>query len=244
MQRADSGNGYGEDVKLSGSREFSVVIPTLQRSAELGPLVEQLARHPRVLEVLVINNAPEPLSWDSPRVRVLQQEQNIYVNPAWNLGAATAKGRLLAIVNDDIDMPDALLDTMAGLLHRPWIGLVGTDIHLTAGRRRVRLATEAHITLGYGVFMAMRRKDYVPIPDDLKIWGGDNLLFWSARRLPVVILGSGITTELGTTSASPEFQQMRQDELNRTNELVGAWHRRRFWHPLATAVERFRRRRR
>ena len=75
--------------------EFSVIIPTLQRAKELHELVEMCAAHPRVLEVLVINNAPEPLVWDSPKVRVLQQAENIYVNPAWNLGAREARGEYL-----------------------------------------------------------------------------------------------------------------------------------------------------
>lgn len=128
--------------------QFSIIIPTLQRSAELRPLVAQLAEHPRVLEVIVINNASAPLQWASPRVRVLQQGHNIFVNPAWNLGVREARGRLVAIVNDDIEMPNSLLHLASELLSRPWVGLVGADIHHRGGSRRVRLATHAHITLG------------------------------------------------------------------------------------------------
>ena len=67
-------------------RRFSVVIPTLQRATELRPLVDVCAAHPLVGEVIVVNNASAPLSWESPKVRVLHQEANIYVNAAWNLG--------------------------------------------------------------------------------------------------------------------------------------------------------------
>lgn len=223
--------------------QFSIIIPTLQRSAELRPLVAQLAEHPRVLEVIVINNASAPLQWASPRVRVLQQGHNIFVNPAWNLGVREARGRLVAIVNDDIEMPNSLLHLASELLSRPWVGLVGADIHHRGGSRRVRLATHAHITLGYGVFMALRRKDYIPIPDDLKIWGGDDWLFWSARRPPVVILDSGISTTMGTTSGSAEFRAMRLEETRRVDAHIGGWIGRRKWHHGSRGLESFRRRR-
>lgn len=51
---------------------FSVIVPTLQRSGELHQLVDQCVAHPLVQEVIVINNATNPVIWDSPKVRVLQ----------------------------------------------------------------------------------------------------------------------------------------------------------------------------
>lgn len=108
-----------------GRGRFSVVIPTLQRSEDLWAIVNQCAAHSRVLEVLVVNNAPTPLVWESPKVRVLQQQRNIYVNPAWNLGAREARGDFLAIVNDDVRFDDAAFDLAARGLR--WFGVVGPD---------------------------------------------------------------------------------------------------------------------
>lgn len=215
--------------------EFSVIIPTLQRAKELHELVEMCAAHPRVLEVLVINNAPEPLAWESPKVRVLQQEENVYVNPAWNLGAREARGKYLAIVNDDVLFDGDLLDQAARLLNRPWVGMVGIDVHYR-GRRKVRPAGPAHTSLGYGVFMAMRSKDYVPIPGDMLIWGGDDFLFWTQRRPPVVLMGVRLDTDMSTTSASPEFQQMRLDEIAATERHLAGVIGQRWWHRPATAL--------
>ena len=106
---------------------FSVVIPTLQRAPELHPLVEQCAEHPLVLEVLVINNAPEPLRWESPKVRVLQQAENIYVNPAWNLGAREARGEYLAIINDDALFDPVVLDIAADFVVKPRRGILALE---------------------------------------------------------------------------------------------------------------------
>lgn len=58
---------------------FSVIIPTLQRSPRLIPLLETLAAHDLVGEVLIVNNAPTPLPFDHAKVRTLNQEENIFV---------------------------------------------------------------------------------------------------------------------------------------------------------------------
>lgn len=142
-----------------GRGRFSVVIPTLQRSEDLWAIVNQCAAHPRVLEVLVVNNAPTPLVWESPKVRVLQQQRNIYVNPAWNLGAREARGDFLAIVNDDVRFDDAAFDLAARGLR--WFGVVGPDrscFSLTQEEEpRLRLARRSTTLFGFGTFMCMRR---------------------------------------------------------------------------------------
>ena len=104
------GSDHRPSQSENPSGRFSVVIPTLQRSDDLDAIVKQCAAHPLVFEVLVINNSPRPLVWESAKVRVLQQERNIYVNPAWNLGAREARGEFLAIVNDDVRFDDLAFD--------------------------------------------------------------------------------------------------------------------------------------
>ncbi len=105
-------------------RRVSVIIPTLQRSPRLASLVDRLADEPAVLEVIVINNAPAPLHWESERVRVIDNAANLYVNPSWNLGATIAEGDILAISNDDIDFDPAFLSYATRLLDRRRIGIV------------------------------------------------------------------------------------------------------------------------
>lgn len=196
------GTGRVQGVNTEARGRFSVVIPTLQRARELRPLVEQCAAHPLVREVLVINNAREPLPWVPPKVRVLQQAENIFVNPAWNLGAREARSDYLAIINDDIQFDNGLLDYTAHILAHPWVGLV---VPATTNRRpapherpRARLAYERK--WGQGIFMAMRREHYVPVPSDLLVFSGDDWLFYQQRhRRNVEIYGVWVATEMSST---------------------------------------------
>lgn len=220
---------------------FSVVIPTLQRSAQLGPLVEQCCAHPLVAEVIVINNAVEPLSWPSPKVRVLPQRENIYVNPAWNLGAFEARSPWLAIINDDVKFEDEALDEAGKALRRNWFGIIGPagscfDSPVVGGPVTHRPVFEMGIH--FGTFMCLRKANFVPIPPDLLIWGGDDWLFWHQRRPNAVLLNTRFVTQMGTTSTSPEFDaQRRQEREDYIPEVKGSY----WWHHIAPLSRRMRR---
>lgn len=224
--------------------QFSVVIPTLQRSDDLHDVVELCAAHPLVAEVLVINNAPDPLTFESAKVRVLDQGENIFVNPAWNLGAREARGEYLAIINDDMRFDPELIDHAAAALAKPFVGIVGIDgAHLNrprADRIRTRLATYEHITLGFGMIMFLRAEDYVPIPDQVRIWGGDDWLFMQQKQPNRVLVGARVETDTSVTSGSPEFQALRQQELEAANEMMGPVYGSRWWHRPARAIARAR----
>ncbi|WP_271396301.1 glycosyltransferase [Neomicrococcus lactis] len=192
---------------------FSFISPTLQRSADLGPLVTQCALHPLVLDVLAINNASSPLSWDSPKVRVLQQAENIYVNPAWSLGVDEARGELLAILNDDLSFDLKVFEYRAEVLERGRFSILGPSPKAMnmppKGKLRHRLTSIHTEPFGSGIFM--KRENYVPTPEDMKIWGGADWLMLNQRKPVAELLGEAFRTELSTTSGSPEFQRMKAE---------------------------------
>lgn len=213
---------------------FSVIIPTLQRSDGLRQVALQCAQHPDVREVLIINNAPEAIGFSHPRLRVLQQETNIFVNPAWNLGAREARGDLLAIINDDVEFDDEALTYAARILRRGLFGIVGPErsAYHDDGSRRIshRLARHDAPTRWFGTFMCLRRSDYVQIPEDLRIWGGDDWLIANQRRPPAALIRTRFRTEMSTTTRSAEFQAMFSAEREATERLLAPVRGRRWWH--------------
>ena len=66
--------------------------------------------------------------FDAGKLRVLGQRTNIFVNPAWNLGAREAGCQLLAISNDDIAIEGELLDRAAAHLDSGGVGIIGGDL--------------------------------------------------------------------------------------------------------------------
>ncbi len=217
--------------------EFSVIIPTLQRAKELHELVEMCAAHPRVLEVLVINNAPEPLSWESSKVRVLQQAENIYVNPAWNLGAREARGKYLAIINDDVLFDPALFVKVARVLRLPGVGMIGSGRECFEGNpgASLRLRPVFERPYMYGVTMFMRRSHYRPIPEQMRIFCGDDWLFQSQGAPNYRITGFMMHTEMSTTSDAPAFNPVKDDDVRWAHEqgVLSGRYKRRFGRPAA-----------
>ncbi|MBS1672996.1 MAG: glycosyltransferase [Actinobacteria bacterium] len=202
-----------------------MIIPTLQR-ADLRPLVDQCIAHPLVGEVLVINNASAPLSWASPKVRVFDQTENIYVNPAWNLGAREARGEYLAIVNDDVLFENEALEEAASILQRGIHGLVIPDAScfhdLPNGRIAHRPAPYPNDF--FGTFMCLRKSDFIPVPDDMLIWGGDDWLFLSAKRMPTALIRTRFVTDMHKTSGSTEFFGIRQENWYASQRRLGSKH--------------------
>lgn len=190
---------------------FSVIIPTLQRSEKLTPLINMYCRHDLVGEVIVINNAQTPLSIEHPKVHILQQSENIYVNPAWNVGASEAKEELLIISNDDIEFDAELISTVHKFMRFP-VGIIGpawSSMNRTRSGRP-RFVPAYRLPHGFGTLMFMRRSNYIPIPKELLIIGGDDWLFEHQSHRNWQILGVNVGTHWATTSGKPEFSPVKE----------------------------------
>lgn len=191
----------------------------------------------------MVNNAPQPLAFSSPKVRVLSPGRNIYVNPAWNLAASQARSAFLAIVNDDVRFDDDALTCAARVLRLGLFGIVGPDrscFHPEAEGRRIGIRVAGHPKVGYGTFMCMRREDYVPIPEEMLIWGGDYWLISKQRRPPGILVHTRFVTEMGTTSLLPEFQKMRDVEQITADRILIPLEGERWWHRWSHRVDAFR----
>ena len=194
---------------------FSVIIPTLQRSEALGPLVAMYARHPRVSEILIINNEQRPLAWDSPKVRVLQQSENIYVNPAWNLGMLEAREPYLCISNDDIYFDPKIIDYAAKVLDKGKYSLLGPSTSALNGRDgQIRHGLCLSPKRPFGTLMFMVADTYVPIPPEPLIWSGDDWLFWNRDKPAAEIRGIAIRTEMGTSAKEYSMSSIKSRDWN------------------------------
>ena len=93
--------------------KLSVIIPTLQKNKEfLDNLIKTLSIDESVAEIIVIDNSCTGYSYESEKLRVIVPKENLYVNPSWNLGVKEAKEDIIALLNDDITIPDSFCQTI------------------------------------------------------------------------------------------------------------------------------------
>jgi hypothetical protein len=166
---------------------FTVVVPTLWAYQAFPANIIAIAALDLVEEVIIIdNNSFSSPGIDHPKIKIIKQKNNIYVNPSWNLGASLATGKILCFLNDDLNPREDIWSYVNELfdsdyLHK--IGLIGMDFNRPSGElnHSLCLGRSAH----FGAMMFTRKLEFARIPWPLCIWYGDDFLIelnWLRRK--------------------------------------------------------------
>lgn len=203
---------------MQSDKLFTVIIPTIWKSNNIFDWIETLSKSKYVGEIVLIDNNVDGNSVEiyNPNVNHIKLEDNIYVNPAWNLGVSNSNYDNIAIVNDDIYIELEDLDFIFSNFKGNLVGLTDSNYNLTKTESPEyinisdikRFYNPTH--KGFGCFMLLKKEDYKPIPDDLKIAFGDNWLF---KHASTVYSPSGIKVEnrpkmSASVESNPEFYNL------------------------------------
>ena len=216
---------------------WSVIIPTLWKSPRIKQLLYNLDKSDFINEIILIDNNPKDKpSWynskDFNKLVYLPMSENIYVNPAWNLGVSIAKNENIAISNDDIEwMPAEIFNDT--IVSGDWtsIGMHRDNWNAVSSNSLVDLTPGA----GWGCLILVKKSKWEPIPDNLKIWLGDRWILAYNKNLtfhkPGFIKGE-ISVTVGVSgsqtideSQSPYSAVLHEDISNwltyyKTDELM------------------------
>lgn len=212
-------------------KKFSVIIPTLFRCPDItNELLANLYEDDAVSEIIIIDNTEDPTNVSkliiSDKLKVHSQNKNIYVNPSWNLGVSLAKEDHVAILNDDITIPNNLFY----VLKQPDyvdLGIVGA-CHPSIQRvdhpkrfdvDKIELIAIPERMWGYGIFMVMHKNAYLEIPEEMLVWCGDDYLFHQNRvkgKQNYTML-CPIQTKMSATSDDPIFDEVKRKDIEAYN---------------------------
>ena len=187
--------------------KFSVIIPTMWMSHK----IEAMVPHYLDLadEVIIIDNNPKARLIADKRIKYLTKGHNIFVNPAWNWGVLEAKNDLIIIANDDVIIP-RVAEVMSQFVTSNY-DIVGMDTRRCFVDGKCEILPAFQLTWGWGCFMLMRKSAYRPIPDEFKIWFGDNILFLNNFRRGS-FGGVRVITEMSETLRHGFMKQARSEE--------------------------------
>lgn len=177
---------------------LTVIIPTIWAYEPHTTYLEQIVGYDCIGEVLIIDNRKEKRPNASvlthPKVRILEQEKNIYVNPAWNLGVKEAKYDNLCFLSDDVIADpraffeaDKFLTEKTEPNHGVLATLIGWEPHnqpkVSDGIIKISSYhdmrnNDAPVGM-HGAFALFfcHRNQYITIPDIFKILSGDAYLW-------------------------------------------------------------------
>lgn len=217
---------------------ISVIIPTMWKTEGLRERLMNLSAIPTVGEIILIDNSLTPPELDIVGLRHIKNYENIYVNPAWNLGWETAQFDKLCFLNDDVDFDLRLFKNISPYIteDKGMIGLAeyhgcgvwqdesGCDYSRPNWRRGHRGYTLKVFQLnenrrpGYGCLWFIHKNSYTPIPNDIKIWYGDDWIYYKSGKPNWAMMNIDIVGKPSQTSDLPEFDSVKRNDQRLYNK--------------------------
>lgn len=160
--------------------KFSVVIPTqwnLKNISNFEHFLNILEKSKYVCEIIVIDNDNKNIKLDLSKykkVKHIVNSENIYVNPSWNLGYSICnKNNNLIFANDDLKIYDDNIDIIFDMLSKTTFEIVGLSYR--NDNINVIEKIDNFPSKNYGSFLYVKK--YYYIPEQFKIWAGDDYQF-------------------------------------------------------------------
>lgn len=198
--------------------KFSIIIPTMWFSDHLKQMIRIYLSTAQVSEVIIIDNRPSHNFLDGlqhHKLIIIKQDENIFVNPAWNLGVATAN-YMPILANDDILISNLplLLQHIDNAFTNQKFDLIGASVNnYGPSLAPVNLydKTRGFPRRSFGCFMAVRNYSY--IPEQLRVYSGDVFLFERSQKTGIIGRGFINTPVSATISQLPDVKQLAMSDV-------------------------------
>jgi hypothetical protein len=202
--------------------KFSVIIPTIWKSHFTIPLLERLSKCESVGEIILIDNAPKGDVVIDKLIHIKESE-NTYVNPAWNKGVELAKWDNITIANDDILFNvDEYFHYMEHIPLKEF-GFVGSHSDNYKEEESLTIELEKYNNQnnvgGWGCLFSFHKRNWKPIPNQLKIWYGDNYIHATNGSI-LQLRGIKIETLMSTSSDLEEVRAIRDRDTQIWNNTL------------------------
>ncbi len=212
---------------------ISVIVPTMWAYDPFLNFLENVLQLNCIGEVIIINNlvedTPNHLALKHPKIKMHNMPQNIYVNPAWNLGAQLSNYDTLCFLSDDV-LVDLRIFQEADKFVKKEIGVLGfgyhpamfylhaqrvineseLDSYIVTGDIKIKETNDngsVHKT-GNGALFFLHKQNYIPVPGEFLISGGDNWIYESQTilgRVNYFINDCFFYSPWGVTGKSPKL---------------------------------------
>ena len=203
--------------------KFSIIIPTIWKSEYTMELLQRYSKSDYVGEIILIDNEPtKDIVMD--KLIHIKEHDNTYVNPAWNKGVRLAKYENITISNDDIlfdiDEYYNYITQLTPLVDYGYIGSHSENYELIESTDvRIEQYTNQNNFGGWGCLFSFHKSKWRDIPNELKIWYGDNLIH--AWHNPILQLrGFSMTTKMSTSSDDMSVREVRDRDTQFWNGII------------------------
>jgi len=206
---------------------ISYVVPTMWKFPPFPDFLQDVCDHELVNDVVLINNAPDQTPdhpvMNHPKILHKNFGRNIFVNPAWNLGAMCSKSDIICVANDDIMFDLRLFGKLIRHM-KPEHGTYGINCSdPVSGEIRFDPHTNQSV-FGFGQLFFVHRQNWCMIPPGLNIYFGDNFVFDTHKhKLGTNYLIKNLLHYTPYASSSRDFRHHLNSEAPIYHQVLTDW---------------------
>jgi len=187
---------------------ITYVIPTLWKDKNIFSTIEEFKKiDDKDARLIIINNTESTSGVTGEQIDIINMGYNSFVNPAWNLGVELATTEYVCLLNDDIHID---LKTLHGFICNEKPEFVGfSHLNRDPNQNEINLVPWNNPNkrpFGFGQFMLFKKENWTKIPEEMKIFHGDDVIYFYHTLILGIVLdivdGFRIGGNQSTTAAS------------------------------------------
>lgn len=195
---------------------ISAIIPTLWKNKELTlKLLESLQNSKFISQIILIENKINEINLEFSKLERYQQLENIFVNPAWNLGVSLSKNDKLLIINDDVGFDEDFLKLSFTYI-TPQNGMIGIKTYngeITDKKDIIKINNTLFKFNYFGSLFFIHKKSYIQIPEEMKIFCGDHYIYYLTLKQNYLITGFNYKNHGSLTTSDSIFSDIILNDI-------------------------------
>jgi len=207
---------------------IELVIPTMCKSPHLKTMLKRYESNPYISRIHIIDNScgefvKEYNTSEYFKLELTTPTQNWYVNPSWNYGVSRCKlNSIVGILNDDILFDDDVFEYIVYFSDEMGILGMHSDNFLTTEKAYEMVDIPHHI-YGWGTMFFIEKRDWVPIPDGLKLFYGDSWQFGNSVKCRalrgVPMKESSMHATVSHADLIDEFRNIHEEDIQNWDRI-------------------------
>jgi len=159
---------------------ITYVIPTLWKDSNIFKTFKSFSDiEDSDARMIVINNTNQVRGYTDYRIEFINLGYNSFVNPAWNLGVHKSQTEYVCLLNDDRIYDLKTLHNYIKQYRPEFVGFCELNRNPTKDSIQLVRHEDRNVRPhGFGQFMLFKKNNWIKIPDDMKIFHGDDIIFF------------------------------------------------------------------